>query len=108
MLKGDVVRPPGQERRSNIRFPPDPDSQVLIDFARESSAFRPTLEGMVVDESYRGCSVVFPRSYEPQIGDRCLIAIGKLGTYLAEIKWREEVPQDLVKAGFELLSPHFE
>lgn len=101
------------ERRRYIRFDPEELeiallSEQLEEFAGcdlQSFDFRPTSVGLIMEESFGGCSLVFlDKARDPKplkSGSQVILKVGKLDPILAEIRWRQEVAPQVVQVGFK-------
>ncbi len=69
--------------------------------------FVPQLNALIVDQSERGCSLVFlkgnPLTANLIVGAHCLVQIEPERTLKAVIRWVKELDNRLVNAGFEFV-----
>jgi len=107
---------PGKERRRYLRFIPTPEEledlrkrsvEALghVDLDMSKTEFRPTLLGLLADESHAGCSLIMTRSRDGnkaiQPGARCFVKAGALHPMEAVVRWRLDLDDHVFKAGFE-------
>jgi hypothetical protein len=93
------------DRRRYLRYPPDESEIVLLQFSStvpSEDVFEPETAGLVCEESRGGLRVVVLtrgpiRSIDK--GARCVVQVANLGLQAAEIRWMEEVDDDVVKLG---------
>ena len=104
------------ERRRYIRFSPDSDGSNLQEKGDEFLAhidlnlegeFKPTLVGYLVQKSHAGCCLVMVRSDESsnklERDLQCLVKAGPLHPLRAVVRWRRDLDEELLKAGFQFL-----
>jgi len=97
------------DRRRYLRYPPDESEIVLLQFSSTTPSeevFEPETAGLVCEESRGGLRVVVLtrgpiRSVEK--GSRCVVQVANLGLQAAEIRWMEDVDDDVVKLGIEFV-----
>lgn len=88
--------------RKAIRFQPDPLTIATLDF-KGGKEFRPTLIGLVLNESYTGCAIVLATD-EPLKKDLKLkIKVGALSPLKAQIAWIKNLEENIHKVGIRLL-----
>lgn len=95
------------DRRRYLRYPPDANEIVLLQFSNtvpSEEVFEPETAGLVCEESRGGLRIVVLsrgpiRSVDK--GARCVVQVANLGLQAAEIRWMEEVDEDVVKVGLE-------
>ncbi|MDJ0838569.1 MAG: hypothetical protein QNK37_18775 [Acidobacteriota bacterium] len=104
------------ERRRYIRFSPDADSNDLQEKSDEFIAhvdldtegdFHPTLVGYLIQKSHAGCCLVMARNDEStaklERDFECLIKAGPLHPLRAVVRWRRDLDEEILKAGFQFI-----
>lgn len=97
------------DRRRYLRYPPDETEIVLLQFSNtrpSEEVFEPETAGLVCEESRGGLRVVVLtrgpiRSVEK--GSRCVIQVANLGLQAAEIRWMDDIDDEVVKLGVEFV-----
>ncbi|NEZ03396.1 hypothetical protein G4Y73_04440 [Wenzhouxiangella sp. XN201] len=95
------------DRRRYLRYPPDETEIVLFQFSStvpSEEVFEPETAGLVCEESHGGLRVIaLARGPINTVekGARCVVQVAKLGLQAAEIRWMEEIDEDVVKFGVE-------
>jgi hypothetical protein len=99
--------PKKKTSRKHTRFAPDAGAIARIDFTEESLAFRPTVVGLVIEESYNGCGLVIVNDgniqRKLQVKDRVQVQVGKLDPCFAEVRWRAELDAKVIRLGLMYL-----
>ncbi|MBI2522007.1 MAG: hypothetical protein HYV97_16440 [Bdellovibrio sp.] len=103
MEKKAVAKKGVIKKRSQVRFRPDPNVLAAIDLNPENKKFSPTLRGLVFSESYSGCGLVMLLSPHMMVGDICKIEIGVLAPLKAQVMWRTQLDDQVMKLGLKLL-----
>ncbi|MDZ7790596.1 MAG: hypothetical protein U5L08_08925 [Xanthomonadales bacterium] len=97
------------DRRRYLRYPPDETEIVLLQFSNTTPSeevFEPETAGLVCEESRGGLRVVvLTRGPIGSVekGSRCVVQVANLGLQAAEIRWMEDVDDDVVKLGVEFV-----
>ena len=81
-----------------IRFTPDAHTLALLD-VNGGPEFKPTLYGLVLNESYQGCGLVILKEERIRAGAKLRVQVGKLAPMQAEVRWHKEVDDQVVKVG---------
>lgn len=102
--KTKVEEDKGIGARTNIRFPPDPNTLAWVAADLETKSFSNALVGLTVNESHKGSSIVLLASDALHIGQRYKLLVGKLAPVEAELRWLKEIDAGVVRAGFEYTS----
>lgn len=89
-------------KRYPIRFKPDPLTVAFIDFSKAKN-FTPTNVGVVINESYSGCSLVMVHDQPINKGDKVRIKVGQLPEMKASIAWAKLLEENIYKLGIQLL-----
>ncbi|HAZ12854.1 MAG: hypothetical protein A2X86_21825 [Bdellovibrionales bacterium GWA2_49_15] len=103
MEKKPAVKKGEVKKRKQVRFKPDPNVLAAIDLSPQNKKFAPTLRGLVFSESYGGCGVVMLLSPHLMVGDVCKIEIGVLAPMKAQVMWRTQLDDQVMKLGLQLL-----
>lgn len=83
-------RVPRVGRRSYTRFNPDKGAVAWIDLKGEGKGFKPTLPGLILNESFSGCAVIILDSSKLEKGDIVKVQAGKLPVLRAEVRWKKK------------------
>ncbi len=106
------------ERRRHLRFSPEPE--VLDDLLKRGqealghvdpgsgeNGFKPTLLGLLIDESHAGCCLVIAKTAKDneklQPGRTCVLKAGPLHPMKAQVRWRTDLDDQVFKIGFHFL-----
>ncbi len=95
------------DRRRYLRYPPDETEVALLQFSNTTPSeevFEAETAGLVCEESRGGLRVVVPTRgpiRSVQKGARCVVQVANLGLQAAEIRWMNDVDDDVVKLGLE-------
>ena len=103
MEKKAAVKKGEIKKRSQVRFKPDPNVLAAIDLNPQNKKFSPTLRGLVFSESYGGCGIVVLATPRLVVGDFCKIEIGVLAPLKAQVVWRTQLDDQVIKIGLKLL-----
>ena len=91
------------KKRQHVRFQPDPLDVAFIG-KKVDGEFSPELSAMILQEApMGGCGLAMRITEEFQVGDECVLKLGKLDAYNAVVRWRKQVDEDLLKVGFQFL-----
>ncbi|MEE4304363.1 MAG: hypothetical protein V2J19_09420 [Wenzhouxiangella sp.] len=104
-----MVQAQSDDRRRYLRYPPDETEIVLLQFSNtvpSEEVFEPETAGLVAEESRGGLRIVVLtrgpiRSVEK--GARCVVQVANLGLQAAEIRWMDDIDEDVVKLGVEFV-----
>jgi hypothetical protein len=96
------LRPIG--RRKYIRFSAEAKTLAQIGFQEDSKDFKPEHVGLVVNEGYKGCAVVFRIHADFQPQRTCVIKCGLLDPMKARISRVQALDSDVIRVGIEYLS----
>lgn len=86
-------------KRNSVRFDPDEGTYALIDADPKERSFDPTIPALVFSEAHKGCGLVILATSKLQVGDVFKVQVGDLPVLSAEIRWREQVDQQVIKLG---------
>lgn len=87
----------------STRFQPDPLDSALLDFNFDATPFTPTTVGLIINESYTGCSIVL-KAVELRPNQLLRVQVGRLGVMGAKLIWAKEVEEGLMKIGIQFLA----
>ncbi len=87
----------------STRFQPDPLDHALIDFNSGSQPFHAAAVGIILNESYSGCALVFRTTETLKQGQIIRVQVGRLGMMSAQIIWAQVLEENLLKVGLEFL-----
>lgn len=82
------------------------EEKMFSIFDDETIEFKGNIAGLVVDESYRGCSLVILNKKKEKdflkTGTKCIVKLGKESPLQAEVKWRQELDRNIIRVGLEV------
>ena len=90
-------------KRSKLRYVPSKANHALIDTELSTPEFAPTMSALIFDESHDGCSLLFMEVTKMQVGDRLRLMFDNMPVLKAEVRWRREIAENVVKAGVMFL-----
>lgn len=98
-------------KRKAVRFSPDSGSlaHIALDKGPTSAGptpegeFAPTILGLVADESSKGCGVVLLEITDLVVGDKCIVQAGQLSPLRAEVRWRKQIDEGVIRLGLMYL-----
>ena len=96
-------------RRNFLRFYPEATEIAIIQSEKDpaSTGNENLLPGLILDQSHKGCSLILINRDESEsflpVGYQCMLQVGNLAPMEAELKWRERLPSNVLKVGFEFL-----
>lgn len=93
--------------RRYTRFPGDPLDVAIIALDPETplTAFRGDIVALIMDEApLGGCGLIVHRTDRLQVGDFCVVQVGRLLPVAAEVRWRREIGEGIVKIGLRFLA----
>ena len=79
-----------EPNRKHIRFNPDLGDVAWIDGQ---------VPGLIVNESYTGCSLIVLNTLKVEKGDQVQVQVGKLNAMKAEVRWVKKVDRDIIRIG---------
>lgn len=87
--------------RRAIRFKPDPGDYALVDMLNIERAgdFRPTMLGLILEESAKGCGIVVLSNVVLKIGSFCRVKVGRGPALKAEVRWRKDLDDEVMRLG---------
>ena len=92
-----------QSKRKYPRYKPETDTFVTIETKGGGKAYTPNTGGLVFSESYGGCGIVLLATNELQTGDICMAKIGPLHPMRAQVVWRTQLDNNVIKIGIKFL-----
>ena len=90
-------------KRKNIRYVSEVNELVGMMRGQDESDFREEIVGILVDESFKGCSVVIHCSHQLAAGEKMIVRAGKLSPLPAEVRWSKDIDEKVCKVGLEYL-----
>lgn len=92
-------------KRKAVRFSPDPGAlaQIQLEGPTPTQEFQPTIQGLVADESSKGCGVVLLEIPDLLVGAKCIIQAGQLSPLRAEVRWRKQIDEGIIRLGLMYL-----
>lgn len=95
--------PPASQRRKSVRYKPEEGTIARLDVSEKVGTFDPDITALVINESYSGCCLVIGMNPLPKEGQFCQVQLGQLAAIRAEVRWRVDLDQDVVKLGLLFL-----
>ncbi|MCK6597738.1 MAG: hypothetical protein L6Q37_05190 [Bdellovibrionaceae bacterium] len=89
--------------RKFLRFQPDENTLALIDLKFSTKEFKPSISGLILNESYSGCAIVVASDVILKLGSKVKIKIGNLHVMKAEVVWAKILEENIQKIGIKLL-----
>ncbi len=90
-------------KRKSIRFEPDLGTFAFVDFHVDAKTFKPTVSGLTIDESFRGCSFVAKTAAGLKVGAVVRIKTGNLAVLSGQVRWIKKFTTKIVHVGIEYL-----
>lgn len=92
------------QRRKSVRYKPEPGTIARLDPLGRPGDFQPSITALVINESYSGCCIVIQMGELPQQGAVCRVQLGQFAPIKAEVRWRVDLDEDVVKLGLFYLT----
>lgn len=92
-----------QEKRSHIRHTSKPLDFAFIDQDSETDGFDPQLIGLIMNESWTGCSLIIKGSNIIQTGKIYQIKLGSKNPAQSKVIWQHALDDEVYKIGFEYI-----
>jgi len=87
----------------STRFQPAPLDHALIDLRNSPSDFQASAVGIILNESYTGCALVFKTTETLQHNQVIQVQVGRLGVMPAKVVWVKALDENLIKVGLQFL-----
>jgi len=100
-----TTHPSDMQKRTRIRFAPDPSTLAYVDFVPESPAFKGEHVGLVCNESFSGCGIIVLKGEVFNVGQKVKVKVGILDPVPAKVQWITEVDNQVSRIGFEYNLP---
>lgn len=91
-----------KQDRKATRFQPDPMTLALVDL-KPTREFKPTLTGIVLNESYTGCAILVASDLPFKKASKLRIKVGQLEPLKGQIAWIKHLEENIYKIGVRLL-----
>lgn len=99
--KPEVASNQAPPRRS-IRFTPDPLTIAVLSLSTDK-IFRPKIVGLVLNESFGGCSILVNHDDTIQKDQVVNIKVGQLGLMKAKVIWVKHLEESIYKIGLKFI-----
>ncbi len=76
-----------QRKRQSIRFSSDPGTIAYVLTDADGLKRKKAASALVVEESFKGCSLVALKDEAWKTGQRLLVKVGSLSPMMAEVRW---------------------
>ena len=70
---------------------------------KSNKEFHPSVPALVIDEAFNGCGIVVLNDAKLKVGTLLRIKVGQLPVLKAEVRWVQEVDEELTKCGLSYL-----
>lgn len=104
-LKKKPIAEPVTEKappRRSVRFTPDPLTIAALSLNTDR-VFRPALVGLVLNESFGGCSILINHDDVLKNGQPITVKVGHLGLMTAKIVWVKHLEESIYKIGLKFI-----
>lgn len=91
-------------RRKSIRFKPDPGTLALVLTDSQGKKLSVPQIAIVVEEAYRGCSLLIVKELDFAEGDVLTVQVGHLSPLKAEIRWKKNYEGKFEYMGLQYLT----
>ena len=92
------------QRPRPTRFEPDPLDHALVAVTNLEEPFTPERVALIYDEApLNGCALVLVDHPQFQVGNACLVKVGRMDAVAAQIVWRKTIDRRLVHLGMQYL-----
>ncbi len=88
--------------RRSVRFNPDPLTIAVLSLNLDK-VFRPALVGLVLNESFGGCSILINHDELLKKDHLVHIKVGQLGLMKAKIVWVKNLEESIYKIGLKFI-----
>jgi hypothetical protein len=88
--------------RRSVRFTPDPLTIAVLSLNAEK-VFRPVLVGLVLNESFGGCSILINHDDSLKNDQIVNIKVGQLGLMKAKVIWVKNLEESIYKVGLKFI-----
>lgn len=88
--------------RRSIRFTPDPLTIAVLSL-NPDKVFRPSLVGLVLNESFGGCSILINHDDTLKKDQLVIIKVGQLGLMKAKVVWIKNLEESIFKIGLKFI-----
>jgi len=86
------------------RLPPHPLDHALVAVTNLEEPFTPDMVALIYDEAPRnGCALVLVDHPQFEVGNACLVKVGRTDPVAAQIVWRKKLDKRLVHMGLQYL-----
>ena len=89
-------------KRKPLRFAPDANTVVWLSENLDKVLFKDDKVGLAVNESHKGFNLITVGKEKLYVGKEYLVKIGLIGPLLSELRWINEVDQNIYRCGFYL------
>ena len=86
-------------KRQSVRFPSDPRTTATMMIEYPDGQRSPPITVMLINESFRGCSLVLPSSVVVEEGANVWVTTADLNAVKAEVRWKAVLDADVVRLG---------
>ena len=91
-----------ENKRKPLRFAPDANTAVWLSENLDKALFKNDKLGLATNESHKGFNFVTVGKEKLFVGKEYLVKIGLIGPLLCELRWINEVDQNIYRCGFYL------
>ena len=94
----------GEQNRKNVRFRPTPGTVVQIDHECKSGEFRPSINALAINESFKGVGFVIISTEILKVNQKLRVKVGNLHPMDCCVRWVKTLDEDICRAGVEYLN----
>jgi len=93
-----------EPRPRPMRLEPHPLDHALVAVTNLEEPFTPEMVALIYDEAPRnGCALVLADHPLLEVGNACLVQVGRMDPVAAQIIWRKKIDRRLVHLGMQYL-----
>lgn len=92
------------EKRKSPRLSPGSDNIAQIDPFSFRKGFEPKINALILDKSVDGFGLVAFNSERLRVGEECKIKAGAMPPVTAQIVWKQELSNQVVKLGMKVVN----
>jgi len=96
--------PPARElKKRPLRYKPTPGVYAFLDPRPNARRFAAKHAGLVLNQSFKGCALIFTPNEPPEVGAIVKLKLGPLDPVLAEIRWADALRDGAYAVGLLLM-----
>ncbi len=95
--------PVKSQKKRPLRYKPSAGVYAFLDPRPNARRFSAKFAGLVLNQSFKGCALIFTPTEAPEIGAIVKLKLGPLDPVLAEIRWVDELRDGAYAVGLLLM-----